>query len=200
MWKAVGKKIRQLRKALNEGQAAFGDRFGVEQATVSRWEKGLVVARRYQDQIAELAGMSVAEFFHSNSGPRLIPIVGYVSGGESFTPIDDAPAQEGIDHIKLDIGDMEQVAVKVRGRSMSPVYRDGDVVIGTKIEDRRTITRNIGKDCIIKTIDGEGYLKTLRKGEKPGKYTLESYNPAFDDVPNVEVEWIAPVTWVGRAQ
>ena len=32
--------IRAARKALNESQAAFATRFGVNQATVHRWETG----------------------------------------------------------------------------------------------------------------------------------------------------------------
>lgn len=194
---SVGKKIRQLRNALREGQASFGDRFGVEQATVSRWEKGEEVGRRYREAIAELAGMSVAEFFHSTSGPRLIPIVGYVSGGEKFSPIDDHPPGSGIDHITLDVGAEDQIAVRVRGSSMTPVYRDGDAVIGTVLKAQR-MTHAIGCDCIIKTRSGDGYLKILQKGSRPSVFRLRSYNPAFDDIEDVAIEWAAPVTWVRR--
>lgn len=31
--------IRAARAALNESQSAFGDRFGVDQCTISRWER-----------------------------------------------------------------------------------------------------------------------------------------------------------------
>lgn len=31
--------IKKARKALRESQAAFGSRFGVDQATIHRWEK-----------------------------------------------------------------------------------------------------------------------------------------------------------------
>lgn len=121
MWHLVGKKIRSLRKALGESQAEFGARFDVEQASVSRWEKGVSVQRKYQEPLAELAGMTVAEFFHTTSEPRLIPIVGYVSGGESFTPTDDHEPGAGIDHVMLSFEQDQQVAVRVRGDSMRPV-------------------------------------------------------------------------------
>lgn len=49
MWDLVGKKIKSLRKALGDNQAEFGERFGVEQATVSRWEKGEPVQRKHQE-------------------------------------------------------------------------------------------------------------------------------------------------------
>lgn len=196
---AIGKKIAALRTALREGQAIFGERFGVEQATVSRWEKGSPVARKHQDAIAELAGMSVAEFFHSSASPRLIPIIGYVSGGESFTPVADHEPGGGIDHVLLDMGDdADQIGVRVRGNSMQPVYRDGDSVIGTRLRSQ-SLTKAIGKDCIIMTAKGEGYLKILRRGSKAGLFTLRSYNPAYDDIEDVRINWVAPVKWVGRA-
>ncbi|MEQ1714306.1 MAG: S24 family peptidase [Hyphomicrobium sp.] len=141
--------------------------------------------------------MSVAEFFHSTSGPRLIPIVGYVSGGESFTPIDDHPPGSGIDHITLDMGTEDQIAVRVRGSSMAPVYRDGDAVIGTVVRSQR-LTRAIGRDCIVKTRSGEGYLKILMRGTRAGVFRLRSYNPAFADIEDVSIDWAAPVTWVSR--
>lgn len=34
----TGAEIKQVRKALNESQSAFGNRFGVDQSTVHRWE------------------------------------------------------------------------------------------------------------------------------------------------------------------
>jgi DNA-binding transcriptional regulator YiaG len=38
----TGEQIKAARKDLNESQAAFGSRFGVDQATIHRWEsKGL---------------------------------------------------------------------------------------------------------------------------------------------------------------
>lgn len=34
----TGAEIRQVREALNESEAVFGNRFGVHQSTVNRWE------------------------------------------------------------------------------------------------------------------------------------------------------------------
>lgn len=194
----IGKKIRDLRRALGESQAMFGDRFGVEQATVSRWERGEPVQRRLEDKIATLAGMSVVEFFHSKDQPRLIPIVGEISAGESFSPIDDYLPGAQPDHITLSLGDQPQIALRVRGSSMSPVYRDGDVIIGAKLTGP-AMARAVGRDCVVKTSAGEGYLKVLRRGASKGRYTLRSYNPAFDDLEDVALEWAAPVLWVRRA-
>lgn len=182
---------------MGESQAEFGDRFAVEQATVSRWEKGEPVARRHQDPIARLAGMTVAEFFHSNEQPRLIPIVGYVGGGDRFTPVDDHAPGAAIEHVSLSLGDENQVAVRVRGPSMSPVYRDGDVIIGVRLTSR-SLANAINLDCIVMTADGDGYVKRVLKGTKPGRFRLRSYNPDYADIEDVAIAWAAPVSWVGR--
>ena len=63
--KVIGEKIRQLRDRFRETQAVFGERFGVEQASVSRWEKGA----KHEKHLAELANMTVPEFFHSDEPP-----------------------------------------------------------------------------------------------------------------------------------
>ena len=132
MTKETGRKIKALRKALKENQDVFGERFKVEQATVSRWEKGSQVHMKYFDAIAELAGMTVAEFFHSSSQPRTIQITGYVGAGEKFTPIADG----ALDTITFDLEADEIIAVQVRGDSMSPAYRNGDILICSRIDRR----------------------------------------------------------------
>lgn len=195
---SIGEKIRRLRQALGETQASFAFRLGVEQPTVSRWEKGGVVDMKHQAQIAKLAGMSTAEFFQTKSEPRLVPIVGYVSGGESFVPSGDIEQAAEIEHVMLAIPAEDQIAVRVRGDSMRPVYRNGDVIIGSR-RNRRNLAVIVGKDCIVKTADGEGYVKVVHRGTMPGRFTLRSYNPAYTDIENVELEWAAPITHIVRA-
>jgi transcriptional regulator with XRE-family HTH domain len=60
----LGEKIRVLRQSLRESQEEFGQRFSVEQATVSRWENGEPVKRALRSGIASLADQHEAEFFH----------------------------------------------------------------------------------------------------------------------------------------
>lgn len=131
MSSTTGDKIKSLRTALGESQAVFGERFGVEQATISRWEKGEPVQRKYMAAVADLAGMTVAEFFHSREAPRLVPVVGHVRSGGMLKFLNPAPGAD-VEHIRLEHGGADQVAVRIMDDSMSPVYRAGDVVIGQK--------------------------------------------------------------------
>jgi transcriptional regulator with XRE-family HTH domain len=198
MSRIVGNKVRQLRLALGESQSEFAERFRVEQATVSRWESGAPVKRVLQESIAALAGMSVSEFFHSNEAPRLIPIVGEISAGEEFVPTDYSPPGTHPDHVRLSLGEERQIALRVRGDSMAPAYRDGDVIIGVQL--RGSAMQNaIGRDCLVKTAAGAGYLKVVRPGSKKGVFRLRSYNPLYADIDDVALEWAAPVLWVRRS-
>ncbi|MFZ4807512.1 MAG: XRE family transcriptional regulator [Hyphomicrobiaceae bacterium] len=193
----VGAKIRRLRMALGESQALFGDRFSVEQPTVSRWEKGEEVQRKHRSQLAELAGLSVAEFFHSAEQPRVIPVVGYVAGGERFIPVVQGEAGNGFDHVTLSIDPDDNIAVRVRGDSMSPVYRDGEVIVGRRLEGS-DVSRAVGLDCIAMTTGGEGYVKRILKGAAPGSYRLRSYNPSYEDIEDVALAWAAPIWMIMR--
>ncbi|WP_128292035.1 MULTISPECIES: LexA family transcriptional regulator [Afifella] len=121
-----------------------------------------------------------------------VPLVGYVGGGERVVPIDDHEKGASLETIDLDFADFDPVAVRVRGSSMAPAYRNGDVLVCSRVEGA-DIERALNRDCVVMTVDGEGYLKILRPGDKPGTYRLRSYNPAFEDIENVALAWVAPV-------
>ena len=61
----VGEKIRALRESYRDSQAAFARRLGTSQMSISRWEDGEHVSKRFQKRIAALADKTVAEFFHA---------------------------------------------------------------------------------------------------------------------------------------
>lgn len=65
-------RIRLLRG--KESQASFGDRFGVNQTTVSRWEKGAEPSKEELLELARLAGASVEEFLAGDGDiPETLP-------------------------------------------------------------------------------------------------------------------------------
>lgn len=68
--KALGIRIKAVRRALGETQAVFGERFRVEQGTVSRWENGSIPVRTLWASIAEVAGVSPAQFFMGTPAPE----------------------------------------------------------------------------------------------------------------------------------
>ena len=132
------------------------------------------------------------EFFHSSAGPQLVPIIGTASS-EHFL-VSDGPNGGPIERIMLDIGGENQASVRVAGNALAPTYRDGDVVIGQRLEQ---FDDGLGRDCIVATENGRGHLCILRPGLEPGRYSLRSYNPAIADIESVRPLWVAKVIWVG---
>lgn len=198
MSETLGQRIKRLRLSLNEGQPVFGERFDVEQATVSRWENDVSPpAKRYWEAIAKVANMTVSEFFLGADQHLSVPIVGYVSGGESFVPSSDGEDAGGLDTLDLNISAVDQIAVRVRGDSMAPVYRDGDTIVAKRL-GRRDLDTALGHDCIVMTSEGEGYVKRLMKGSRKGTFRLRSYNALYEDK-EVRVEWAAPIILIRRS-
>ena len=125
----LGKRIRALRDSLNETQDEFGARFEVEQATVSRWERGSLPERKYLGPLADLAGLPEADFVYAARDVRVIPVVSWVAAS-TFT--DMVPVRESDVTGHLTIGDLptgDYFALDVRGDSMDRIAPDGSKII-----------------------------------------------------------------------
>lgn len=133
-----------------------------------------------------------AEFYSS------IAVVGYVgAGGEIPEYVDDHAKGDGLEHVPRPPGMRGNVvAVRVRGASMLPVYREGDVLFYSS-DQRRSPAELIGVECIVRLKDGRTLLKEIRHGSRKGRFTLGSHN--WPDIQDVLIEWAVPVRWIDRA-
>lgn len=130
-----------------------------------------------------------------NDQPQ-IPVVGYVGAGAEIFAIDDYAQGGGLEYVEAppDAGP-DTVAVRVRGESMWPAYQDRDVLVYDQLQfDAGTL---IGREAVVRLVDGRTLVKYLTPGSGPGLFTLVSYNaPPITDV---AAEWAAPVGWIKRA-
>lgn len=152
-------------------------------------------------QLAAGLGVSLL-WLRDGLGPELttIPIVGYVSAGETaIVPFDDHLPGAGYGELDFTLEGTDAIAIEIRGDSMLPVYRRGDQLICSRYRDA-DIERCVNQDCVVRAIDDKAYIKVLRRGSEPGIYTLESYNRAYEPNIDVELQWAAPIVWVRRAQ
>ena len=124
-----------------------------------------------------------------------IPVKGIVSAGEGWEQVADAHNET----IEFAMEEHSSFSIEVRGDSMSPVYRHGDYLVCIQ-RTGRNVDNLVGLDCAVLTTDGNGFIKILKKGSRPGRYNLKSYNPVFDDIENVSLQWAAPIVWIKRAQ
>lgn len=144
--------------------------------------------------IANALGVSPSYLLTGEESARIsIPIVGMVSAGEGWVPIEDG----GQSPVEFDLGSHDTIALEVRGNSMSPVYRHGDVLICAR-QFGSNADNLIGLDCVMRTTDGHHYVKILQRGSRTGRFNLRSYNPAEQDIEDVSLAWVAPVRWIKR--
>ncbi len=78
---------------------------------------------------------------------------------------------------------------------MLPVYRPGDYLLYSRRRGTE-ITDCLNKDCVVRTEEGEGYVKKLMAGDAPQTFNLISYNAA--PIEGVKLLWAAPIIWVRR--
>ena len=95
------------------------------------------------------------------------------------------------------------VALTVRGRSMEPLFRDGDTLhIYGDDPTAADPNRLIGKDCaVVVAEEGETYIKRIRRADngEAGYFNLESLNPAWPTMTDVQLLQANPVRYIRRA-
>lgn len=88
-------------------------------------------------------------------------------------------------------------ALVVRGDSMLPKYRDGDIIYIQRQCDG-LLPSYIGEDCAVRLASGETYIKQLMRGSDETCFTLVSLNAA--PMEDVEVEWATPILFIMPAR
>lgn len=128
----------------------------------------------------------------SPDGRDLIPLSGYVGAGQQFHFV-ELPEGAG-DLTSLRIGGGETTAMEVRGDSMLPAYRSGDIIFAGPFT--RSMDVVLGEECLVVLEDGRQLLKIVEKGSRPGTVTLLSWNS--EAIRDVEMHSAAPVVGVKR--
>lgn len=195
----ISERVKAIRHHLGENQTVFGRRFGVDQSTVSKWEHSTQTPEpRALDQLATLeeealgADTAVAETGH-RSLFTLVPVSGEIGAGAKVYDVEGGGGRN-IDFERAPRGFGAVEALRVRGDSMYPVYRDGDLVF---IEDRPAefpLRRNT--DYVIELTDGRRLLKMVEPAPD-GRYNLIAYNAPIE--PDVEIANAQRVRYVRKA-
>ena len=180
-------------------QAELARRAQISTENVKKYCQGLVAQPRGEalPRLAEALDVH-AVWLREGVGPqwRRVLLVGYVGAGEQFHSIDDLAQGAGLDSVELDLGGADPIAIEVRGDSMLPVYRPGDRLLCSRLAGSNE-AGFLGKDCVVRLTNGDGYVKRVVRGSRPGRYTLLSY--AAEPIPDIEVDWAAPILWIKRA-
>lgn len=127
------------------------------------------------------------------AAPRVL-IVGHIGAGGSIV-FEDLGHDETVLRPPGISGTL--VALSVKGSSMLPKYKDGDIIYIQRTHDG-ILPEYIGEDCAVRLTTGETYIKQLMAGSEPGRFTLLSLNAG--PMENVEVEWATLVRFVMPAR
>lgn len=193
-------RLKQIRKSIpGMTLEALAEKIGLSVSQVSRFESGK--RRPHVDEIRKIAAVlnvGVADIFpdFAEGKTEEIQVYGYVGARErvDLIPGDDQGAMDEVQPLRAEDG---YRAVIVRGNSMLPAYREGDALFFR--EDHIPIERLIGRDCIVLTADkGRAYVKRIMQGSQKDLFTLLSYAPGIDPLPDVKIERAFPIEWIRR--
>lgn len=187
----VGSTVRAAREAKGWSQADLAKRAGTSQQNVDRIERSEVVHSRALPAIMAALGMTEVG---ANRG-KTVPLLGFVGAGAELITFDVHAGDEQLEEVERPNGSTDTtVAVQVRGDSMKPAYKDGDILYYDTQENGR-LEHLIGHDCIVRLADGRTYVKELRLTN--GQVWLHSHNA--EPMLGVQVMWAAKVKWVLKA-
>ena len=162
----------------------------------ARWPSTESIAK-----LLQATGSGLDEFISlvELTGPpkrRTRPLIGLAKAntGDFF---DEAGHATGTGWEEIDIladADEHSYALEISGDSMTPLYRDGDIVV---VSPSAPVRR--GDRVVVRTTAGEVMAKELKR-QTTRTVELRSFNPDHPDriLPSEEVSWIARVLWASQ--
>ena len=180
----IGEKIKSQRKALGLTQTELGAKLGVQKNAVSKWECGRVddIPSSKIKAMAQLFGVQpsflIDDAIDSLPSPTItedtvtFPVITSVAAHYDSVPIDESSTGEKIEVPRAYLKGRKAedfCAMRVRGDSMYPDFRNGDIVLVLKQstmnhsgeigvisygDDEMTIKR-------INYVDGEDWLELV---------------------------------------
>ena len=173
----LGDRIRILRSGRALTQQAVAEALGVSRSAVAMWEKD----EREPDletlaQLAKLLDVPLSALVEREEAPmpenlrpvraRRIPLLGAIAAGEPIFA-----EEEHETYVDVGGGVRADFALEVKGESMEPLYKDGDVVYIRRQDDVRD-----GQVAAV-VVDDSATLK--RVYHLPVGVQLMPLNPAF---------------------
>ena len=169
--------LKKLREGKGLSQAKFAKEIGVSQSTVGMWESG-----KNKPEFSAL--LKIADYFNvttdiltgieteTQKRSTRVPVLGTVQAGIPIDAIEEIIDYEELKPEMMAHGE-EYFALQVKGSSMEPRMREGDVVIVKKQPDV-----NHDDTAIVLVNGGEATIKRVLKSESG--IMLAPNNPAYE--------------------
>lgn len=185
--------LKLLRNQKHLSQAQLAKEIGVSSSTIAMWESGEREPKNYEtlEIIADFFNVNMELLLTGTIAPTRIPVLGKVVAGIPLDAIEDIIDYEEIPHSMAKSG--EFFALQIKGDSMEPRIKEGDVVIVRKQPDVES-----GEVAIVLVNGDEATIKKVQKFN--GGINLVPSNPAYevktysnDDIKSLPVSIIGKV-------
>lgn len=190
-------RIRQLRKQLGIKQVDLAKAVHISQPTLSEYENGKyepdlttlkLIAAELKTTVDYLAGGQLPS--QERHGVK-VPVLGDVAAGIPIEAIENIVDYEEIDAALAATG--EFFGLRIKGSSMEPRIREGDVVIVRKQSDADT------GDTAVVLVNGDSATVKRIKKEPDGSLWLIPNNPAYETKHYTPAEIrTTPVSIIGK--
>lgn len=173
-----GSQLRKYRTASNMSQKELASKLFVSQQAVGRWETDRATPNPETVlKIAQIFGITTDALLGetsppSSTGGTWVPVLGNVAAGIPIEAVEDIVDYEEIDSALAATGDF--FGLRIKGSSMEPRIREGDVVIVRKQDDADT------GDTVVVLVNGDSATVKRLKKEADGSMWLLPNNPAYD--------------------
>lgn len=169
----IGEVIRKRRRECGISQVDLAAVMGIGQSTVAMWENGKnKPSFKALEKLADVLGLTPDELM-CDGAPRdkRVPVLGRVQAGRPVTAVEDIIGYENISSELARHG--EYFALEIRGDSMEPRMREGDVVIV-----RRQNEVENGEIAIVLVGNEDATCKKFYR--LSGGVSLVSINPRYE--------------------
>lgn len=205
--------IRRARKKLGWSQVRLGKETGTTRQSVSAWEKGKTLpSPENAPKVAEKLGIPLSsisadpsqlsvEFFETGAQTkRRVPMLSWVEAGLGAEVVASHAADAAHEFVDARFSvSKEAFALKVRGKSMEPELREGDIIVVDPL-----VIPVTGEFVVAELLpagvepgQGETTLKQYRPRRHDGAYPTFDLVPLNPDFPTVTVSKANPGRIIG---
>ena len=170
--------MRRYRKQCGYSQKDLASQLFVTQQAVGKWERGEATPNPETVlKIAKILGITTDQLLGdtatpASTGGTWVPVLGDVAAGIPIEAVENIVDYEEIDSSMASTG--EFFGLRIKGSSMEPRIRDGDVVIVRRQEDAET------SDTAVILVNGDSATVKRIKKEPDGSLWLLPNTPAYD--------------------
>jgi SOS-response transcriptional repressor LexA len=139
---SIARIIREARQRRRMSQTELGKLVGVTRASVNDWEKGRTApSRKHAPVVAKVLNIPLSliagdpqganiAFLGDEAKSRWVPLINWVAAGRGAEAVDPYPVGQGVEYLQVS-GEYSDstFALEVRGESMEPDFRQGDIII-----------------------------------------------------------------------